>query len=130
MVPLPGLYSAEGKYAQAEALSAQALKTSRRVLGPEHPRTLTIATTLAEVYRDSGKYAEAEALYGQTLEIKRRVVGPEQPITGLGHISMTFGAWTFFQTIRDRLIYAAVILSVAVLPYLVWRLKRARSLFA
>jgi hypothetical protein len=49
---------------------------------------------------------------------------------GLGHISMTFGAWTSFQTIRDRLIYAAVILSIAVLPYLVWRLQRARSLFA
>jgi hypothetical protein len=49
---------------------------------------------------------------------------------GLGHISMTFGAWTSFQTIRDRLIYAAVIFSIAVLPYLVWRLQRARSLFA
>lgn len=49
---------------------------------------------------------------------------------GLGHISMTFGAWTSFQTIRDRLIYAAVILSIAVLPYLVWRLQRARSLLA
>jgi hypothetical protein len=49
---------------------------------------------------------------------------------GLGHISMTFGTWTSFQTIRDRLIYAAVILSITVLPYLVWRLQRARSLFA
>jgi hypothetical protein len=43
---------------------------------------------------------------------------------------MTFGAWTSFQTIRDRLIYAAVIFSIAVLPYLVWRLQRARSFFA
>ena len=49
---------------------------------------------------------------------------------GLGHISMTFGAWTSFQTMRDRLIYAAVIFLIAVLPYLVWRLQRARSLFA
>jgi hypothetical protein len=49
---------------------------------------------------------------------------------GFGHISMTFGAWTSFQTIRDRLIYAAVILSIAALPYLVWRLQRARSLLS
>jgi hypothetical protein len=49
---------------------------------------------------------------------------------GLGHISMTFGNWTSFQAIRDRLIYAAVILFIAALPYLVLRLQRARSLFA
>jgi hypothetical protein len=49
---------------------------------------------------------------------------------GLGHISMTFGVGTSFQTIRDRLIYAAVIFSVAVLPYLFWRMQRARSRIA
>jgi len=49
---------------------------------------------------------------------------------GLEHISMHFGVGTSFQAIRDRLIYAAVILSIAVLPYLVWRMQRARSLFA
>jgi len=49
---------------------------------------------------------------------------------GLGHISMHFGVGTSFQTIRDHLIYAAVTLAIAVLPYLVWRMKRARSVFA
>jgi len=43
---------------------------------------------------------------------------------------MHFGVGTSFQTIRDHLIYAAVTLAIAVLPYLVWRMKRARSVFA
>jgi hypothetical protein len=49
---------------------------------------------------------------------------------GLGHIGMNFDVGTSFQTIRDRLIYAAVIFSIAVLPYLVWQMRRARSLIA
>ena len=48
---------------------------------------------------------------------------------GLGHISINFGVGTSFQTIREGLIYAALILSIAVLPYFVWRVQRARSLF-
>jgi tetratricopeptide (TPR) repeat protein len=71
----------QGKYAQAEALDSQALEIKRRVLGPEHPRTLISMNALAADYFVQGKYAQAQALYTQTLEISRRVLGPEHPNT-------------------------------------------------
>ena len=48
---------------------------------------------------------------------------------GFGHIRMGIAFGTSVASIADRLFYALVILSLAVLPYLVWRLQRARSLF-
>ena len=38
---LADVYDEEGKYAQAEALYSQTLEIQRRVLGPEHPDTLS-----------------------------------------------------------------------------------------
>jgi tetratricopeptide (TPR) repeat protein len=74
-------YGLQGKYAQAEVLFSQTLEIKRRVLGPEHPATLTSMYNLAEDYGLQGKYAQAEALFSQTLEIRRRALGPEHPDT-------------------------------------------------
>ncbi len=49
---------------------------------------------------------------------------------GLGHISMGIALGTSVTSIGDRLFYALMILFLAVLPYLLWRLRKARSLFA
>jgi hypothetical protein len=49
---------------------------------------------------------------------------------GLGHIRMDFALGTSIQGIPDGLFHALVILALTVLPYLVWRLQRARSLSA
>jgi hypothetical protein len=49
---------------------------------------------------------------------------------GLGHIRMNFALGTSIQGIPDGLFHALVILALTVLPYLVWRLQRARSLSA
>ncbi len=46
---------------------------------------------------------------------------------GLGHISMDIALGTSVASICGELFYALVILTLAVLPYLVWRLQRARS---
>jgi len=47
---------------------------------------------------------------------------------GLGHISMAFGLWPSIQGIPDGLFHTLVILSLTVLPYLIWRLQKAHSL--
>ncbi len=49
---------------------------------------------------------------------------------GLGHISMDFALGPSIQGISDGLFHALVILSLTVLPYLIWRLRRADSLSA
>jgi tetratricopeptide (TPR) repeat protein len=73
--------SNQGKYAQAETLASQTLEIRRRVLGPEHPATLTSMNSLASAYSLEGKYAQAEPLFNQTLEARRRVLRPEHPDT-------------------------------------------------
>ena len=59
----------------------QVLEIRRRVLGPEHPDTLSSMRNLALDYEMQGKYAEAEALMSEALEIYRRVLGSEHPST-------------------------------------------------
>ncbi|HEY0785088.1 MAG TPA: hypothetical protein VGD62_04405, partial [Acidobacteriaceae bacterium] len=49
-----------------------------------------------------------------------------QVLSGLGHISMTFGALTSFQTFGSRPVYAAAIVLAGMLPYLLWRLRQGR----
>ena len=47
---------------------------------------------------------------------------------GLGHISMGIAFGTSVASVRGELLYAFVILTLGVLPYLLWRLQRARSI--
>jgi len=67
------------------------------------------------------------ALMGSTARIHAgRTAVPH----GLGHISMTFAFRHSVQGITSSLFYAMTIFSFAVLPYLIWRLREAHSLFA
>ncbi len=52
-----------------------------RVLGPEHPSTLTTAGNLAASLSRQDKDAEAEAIYHDVLRGFKRVLGPEHPTT-------------------------------------------------
>jgi tetratricopeptide (TPR) repeat protein len=70
-----------GRYAEAEALSSQALEIARRVLEPEDPGTADVIYNLAAVYRGGGKLAQAEALHKEAVEIKRRALGPDHRYT-------------------------------------------------
>ena len=53
-----------------------------RVLGDEHPRTLSARGSLAQSYNDQGKHAEAEALQRRdVVGMQTRVLGKEHPDT-------------------------------------------------
>jgi hypothetical protein len=54
---------------------------SRRVLGEEHPNTLTTAHDLATTLFRRAKYAEAEQMLQSTLDACRRVRGNAHPHT-------------------------------------------------
>ena len=49
-------------------------QTSSRVLGPEHPDTLTSMANLASTYRSQGRWDEAEELEVQVIEMRKRKV--------------------------------------------------------
>jgi tetratricopeptide (TPR) repeat protein len=74
-------YLAQGKFTQAQPLILSALDIKRRVLGQEHPNTLTGMYTLALLYLYEGRYSVAESLFIELLEKQQRVLGHEHPNT-------------------------------------------------
>jgi tetratricopeptide (TPR) repeat protein len=71
----------QGQYNLAYERSLGALSTRERVLGPEHPDTLTSMNNLAVVLRDQGKYKAAKKMHRRALELREKVLGPEHPST-------------------------------------------------
>jgi tetratricopeptide (TPR) repeat protein len=69
---LASVYTSQGQWAKAEELEVQVLETRKRVLGLEHPDTLTSISNLALMYRDQGRWAKAEELQVQVTEIRKR----------------------------------------------------------
>jgi tetratricopeptide (TPR) repeat protein len=54
---------------------------SRRVLGEEHPETLTSISNVGRVCRSQGRLVEAESFYREALDKRRRVLGDSHPDT-------------------------------------------------
>jgi len=75
-----------GQYVQAGALLGHAAAELARLLGNEHPYTLTSISNLAETMQAQGELAGARALQQQVLETRRRVLGEEHSDT-LGSIN-------------------------------------------
>jgi tetratricopeptide (TPR) repeat protein len=70
-----------GDFGPAGPLFRRALEVRERVLGPEHPDTLTSVNNLAGLLESKGDCAGAEPLYRRALEAKERGLGPEHPDT-------------------------------------------------
>ncbi len=70
-----------GIYVGAEHQWRQVLELERRLLGPEHPRTLTSMNNMSETLRKQGNLVGARALQEQVLEIRRRLLGHEHAHT-------------------------------------------------
>jgi len=69
------VYSSLGLNEKAEVFLSRAVETHRRVLGPEHPRTLRSMAGLGSVLQPLGRWSEAEAIYRQVLPVQERVLG-------------------------------------------------------
>src|SRR5262249_43293449 len=76
------LYSAQGKYEQAEPLVSKSLEIARRVCGEESSITMSAMSCLGWfIYAQQGRYAEAETLLTKAVEISRRVFGDDNPVS-------------------------------------------------
>ena len=65
----------------AIARGVQTLSDCKRVLGAEHPQTLSLGITLALAHRNAGQLVEAIAVAEQTLDVCARVLGADHPET-------------------------------------------------
>ncbi|KAF2867143.1 hypothetical protein BDV95DRAFT_598272 [Massariosphaeria phaeospora] len=92
------VYFYEGRSKEAEELDVQVMETSLRVLGKEHPSTLTSIANLASTFWNQGRWKEAEELDVQVMETRKRVLGKEHPstLTSMANLASTYrnqGRW-------------------------------------
>jgi hypothetical protein len=68
-------YASQGRWKEAEELQVQEMETNLRVLGAEHPETLTSMANLALTYANQGRWKEAEGLQVQVIRDEKDSVG-------------------------------------------------------
>ncbi len=78
---LASAYQAAGALTRAVTLLERTLADRRRILGPEHPDTLSSMDSLAYSYADTGRPAEALALREEALKLRKVKLGPDHPDT-------------------------------------------------
>jgi hypothetical protein len=59
----------------------EVLAVRKRVLGTEHPNTLTTGNKLGNCLSDQGKHAEADEMLREVLAARKRVLGRKHPHT-------------------------------------------------
>ncbi len=70
-----------GSYHLAEIINQRLNAHNKKVLGLEHPSTLTSMANLASTYRNQGRWTETEELDVQVIAKSSRVLGLEHPDT-------------------------------------------------
>jgi serine/threonine protein kinase/tetratricopeptide (TPR) repeat protein len=78
---LAEIYSSLGMYDKAIELGEQSLETRRRLLGDDHPDTLSSMHAAAGYLTQVGRTEDAVALAEEAFEGRRRVLGAEHPLT-------------------------------------------------
>lgn len=74
-------YSDQGRFDEAEELKLEVLEMSKRVLGCEHPDTVTRKSNLAITYWHQARSVEAAILELEALASNQCVLGDEHPST-------------------------------------------------
>jgi hypothetical protein len=81
MNDLASTLRAQGDHAGARRLEERVLEARTRVLGEEHPDTLTSMNNLAVTLWEQGDHAAALRLLRQCLSGRRKVLGEDHPKT-------------------------------------------------
>ncbi len=86
-------YWRAGKLAQATPLTEQSLTGFERILGPDHPDTLTSRDNLAVIYESAGRLTQAITLLERNLADRERILGPDHPDTfnSRNHLAVAYG---------------------------------------
>ena len=74
-------YREAGRRQEALQLSEQVVEVRKRILGNDHPNTLSSMHNLAKRYSEIGRRQEALQLSEQVLEARKRTLGNEHPDT-------------------------------------------------
>ena len=72
----------------------KAMKTRKKLLGPEHVETLASMRMVGLIHRLGGKWEEAEELEVGVMETTKRVLGAEHPDTLSSMANLALMCWT------------------------------------
>jgi Tetratricopeptide repeat len=81
MANLASTYQNQGRWNEAEQPQLQVIDTRKKLLGAEHPKTLTSMSNLASTYGKQGRWNEVEQLEVQVMDMKKKLLGAEHPYT-------------------------------------------------
>lgn len=78
---LGDVFKETGKLREAEDLYRSGLQGREKVLGCDHPETLTAAHNLSLILEAQRKFTDAEELFRSTIDARQRVFGKNHPAT-------------------------------------------------
>ncbi len=92
LIRLSSIYSAQGRYKEAESLLLSALGQSEKSYGSKDPISGTISLMLGNTLQEQGRYAESEAQYRKALQVLQAEYGVDHPavaecLSGLAELS-------------------------------------------
>ena len=73
--------SIRGRWKEAEELFVRVMETRKRVLGEEHPSTLTSMNNLACMWNGQGRNEEAIRLMSECVQLSTQILGASHPFT-------------------------------------------------
>src|SRR5258707_1003331 len=91
---LAAMLHAQGRYGEAEEVEREILQSTERVLGSDHPETLSAMNNLAQTLNAQGDLAGADELEEQVLQAMARLLGKEHPdtLTSMNNLAQTLYA--------------------------------------
>jgi CHAT domain-containing protein/tetratricopeptide (TPR) repeat protein len=101
------VYTAQGRYADAEPLYKRALAIVEKARGPDHPDVATPLTGLAHLNSLQGRYADAESLYKRALAIVEKDRGRDHrevanALNGLAEVYHSQGRYADAEPLLKR----------------------------
>ena len=101
--------SENGDWNNAEQLQIQVFDMRKKLLGADHPDTITSMTDLARTYFSQGRWNEAEQIEAQGMDIRKKLFGTEHPdtlssITNLASIYHSQGRWNEAEQLQIQVI--------------------------
>ncbi|KAK0269074.1 hypothetical protein LTS00_017390 [Friedmanniomyces endolithicus] len=91
MGKLAETHDEQGRWKEAEELEVKVIKASSRLLGEEHPITLSAMGNLDRTYRNQ-RWTEADEVEGKVMQAMSRVLGEEHPntLTAMASLAATY----------------------------------------
>ena len=102
------VYNKSGDWKEAEELGVQIVETRKRVLGADHPLTLTSMHNLATTFWNLGRWEDTKVLQVQVIEARKRIFGPDHPTmtVSINNLALTLsdqGQWKEAEELQVRI---------------------------